>query len=98
MGATVVATKMKEAIEALKLEHRYSVVAKIVTMSFGVTALTPDLELTVETLIKQADLALYQAKEEGRNRVCEYNPESLFKSNSIASEQTNSSKVTSSLV
>jgi diguanylate cyclase (GGDEF)-like protein len=39
-----------------------------VTMSFGVSELGPDVE-TSEALIKQADHALYKAKQNGRNRV-----------------------------
>jgi diguanylate cyclase len=44
-----------------------------VTMSFGVTTLT-DLG-AVTSAIKQADLAMYQAKSDGRNRVGRFAPE-----------------------
>ncbi|MHB1700880.1 MAG: GGDEF domain-containing protein, partial [Acidobacteriaceae bacterium] len=40
-----------------------------VTISAGITALSGDLTLTAEDLIRQADAHLYIAKESGRNRV-----------------------------
>lgn len=41
------------------------------TVSLGVATLA-DKDTNVDTLLNQADLALYQAKNEGRNRVCSY--------------------------
>jgi len=37
-------------------------------MSFGLTAQVPHSGTNLELLLKTADEALYQAKEEGRNR------------------------------
>lgn len=45
-----------------------------ITLSIGIV-LFPGHADTVETLLAYADLAVYQAKEEGRNRVCVYKPE-----------------------
>lgn len=42
------------------------------TITLGVSALTPRSNLTEMTLIKQADIALYRAKQQGRNRVNSY--------------------------
>ena len=39
-----------------------------VTVSVGVAGLAPDVD-TMETLMKRADVALYEAKNGGRNRV-----------------------------
>ena len=40
-----------------------------VTISFGVAEFLPDLDSTESDLIKRADMALYKAKELGRNRI-----------------------------
>jgi diguanylate cyclase (GGDEF)-like protein/PAS domain S-box-containing protein len=44
-----------------------------VTVSIGVTVLTPDVARE-EQLASRADVALYRAKREGRNRVCLWSP------------------------
>jgi diguanylate cyclase (GGDEF)-like protein/PAS domain S-box-containing protein len=45
------------------------------TASFGVATLK-DKDTNIDTLLNQADQALYQAKSEGRNRVCMYRSDS----------------------
>jgi diguanylate cyclase (GGDEF)-like protein len=47
-----------------------------VTASFGVAQLQPDMQ-RYEDLLKNADTALYIAKEEGRNRVVLYEKRAL---------------------
>lgn len=68
-GATVVAEKVRVAIEAQNLVHVKSKVANYVTASFGVATSIPDHILSPETLICVADLCLYEAKKQGRNCV-----------------------------
>ena len=41
----------------------------MVTISVGVAALTREGHKDVDTLLSEADTALYQAKDDGRNRV-----------------------------
>ncbi|HXE21426.1 MAG TPA: EAL domain-containing protein [Rhodoferax sp.] len=44
------------------------------TCSIGITSINED-EVSIEDLLKQADLAMYQAKASGRNAVCFFDPE-----------------------
>jgi diguanylate cyclase (GGDEF)-like protein len=68
-GALQVAEQLREGIEALEISHQAAPPGRI-TASFGVAALTPEPGQRPEILIEAADLALYRAKTEGRNRVC----------------------------
>ncbi|MGF1695783.1 diguanylate cyclase [Vibrio lamellibrachiae] len=59
---------IRQAIEALQLEHKYSNAASVLTASFGlVTSKAPKQKM--EELYEAADAALYRAKDTGRNRV-----------------------------
>lgn len=68
--ALVKAEKLRSQIEALHPEEI------AVTASFGVTQLDEDTQ-RYEDLLKNADTALYIAKEEGRNRVVLYEKKAL---------------------
>jgi diguanylate cyclase (GGDEF)-like protein/PAS domain S-box-containing protein len=68
-GAERVAKELKEAVEALALEHKSSAVSPHITLSFGVAAMVPSPELSLKALIETADRALYRAKGMGRNRI-----------------------------
>lgn len=63
--------KIKEQIEALNIEHRENHPHNIVTGSFGVYFV--DFSKTIDTdmdeIYKNADIALYQAKDNGRNSI-----------------------------
>jgi two-component system, cell cycle response regulator len=65
--ATVVAERMRSAIEALGIPHPGLAAGGVVTVSGGVSAFEPDD--TVASLLRRADAALYRAKEAGRNRI-----------------------------
>ncbi len=67
-GAIKVAERLREGLEALELPHD-PLAGSHVTASFGVAAMTPLLGQEPEALIEAADLALYRAKEDGRNLV-----------------------------
>jgi diguanylate cyclase (GGDEF)-like protein/PAS domain S-box-containing protein len=69
VGACNLAEAIRSSIEDLKIEHNKSVVGSYVTVSAGVSALTPKRGALCEQLISNADKALYQAKENGRNQV-----------------------------
>lgn len=72
-GARVVAERVRELIQAQPIvteSERF-----VVTMSIGVWAGQPSDQHTVEAIIRTADMALYQSKEAGRNRVTLIQPE-----------------------
>ncbi len=66
--AYVVAERIRKIIEATEFEITTSVKPIRATMSFGIAELTNNKQ-TIDNLIHNADTALYQAKENGRNRV-----------------------------
>jgi len=65
----LVAEKVRLAVSNLNISHSESSY-KHVTISLGIASMIPQLNIKSVELIKQADLALYQSKEHGRNR-CE---------------------------
>ncbi|MGB5967523.1 MAG: diguanylate cyclase [Spirulinaceae cyanobacterium] len=65
--AMKMATQIQKEIFSLKILHAQSQVSQFVTISLGVTTITPQAGLTVKNLISTADKALYKAKEQGRN-------------------------------
>lgn len=66
-GALEVAVQVHEAIEALAIPHRASLVADWVTVSVGAATLVPAPEMHSAQLLACADEALYAAKAAGRN-------------------------------
>lgn len=64
------AERVRRAVMALRIEHPKSSVDQWVTVSIGVATLQSNLPQTSpQTLVAMADEALYQAKNDGRNRV-----------------------------
>ncbi|MCW8825361.1 MAG: diguanylate cyclase [Gammaproteobacteria bacterium] len=68
-GAQIIAQALLEAVNQAHHPHEKSEVADHITLSIGVSTLTPTEVLVPEQLIKLADKALYRAKSEGRNRI-----------------------------
>jgi diguanylate cyclase (GGDEF)-like protein len=68
-GALAVAESVRAAIAGLNFAHGASPL-RIVTVSAGVHALVPVRGQPASALVEAADRGLYQAKAEGRNRVC----------------------------
>jgi len=60
---------IRRAIEERAIEHKWSAVANVVTVSIGMQCIAPDDSVSVDLLYKNADKALYKAKNEGRNRL-----------------------------
>lgn len=68
-GALVVANAIKEEIENANIPHQKSKVSQYITMSLGISTIIPSVNHSPDDLLKSADNALYQAKNNGRNSV-----------------------------
>ena len=87
-GAERVAAEVKDAIEALSLEHKSSEIKSTITLSFGVAGLVPTPELSAKLLIEAADRALYSAKSKGRDQIVCLSPEPEEKDGDIHEDDT----------
>jgi len=67
-GAKWVANHLRQRISDLNIPHIGSKL-KHVTVSCGVSSVMPSDNVSLDTLLQSADNALYQAKQQGRNRV-----------------------------
>lgn len=63
------AQKIKDTVAALHLKHKSSRIADIVTLSMGIATMYPNKTTIPDSLIKEADSALYQSKLRGRNTI-----------------------------
>jgi len=66
------AEKMRTEIESLKIEHAKSKVSDYVTVSVGVATMLPLGGIDQKEILTNADKALYESKEQGRNRVTHF--------------------------
>lgn len=69
-GALMVAQRMTDAVRALGLSHEASATDRMVTISAGVSVLSPGPGDTPAELVALADEQLYKAKAGGRAQVC----------------------------
>ncbi len=67
--ASTIAERMRVNIEALKTARRARI-KRDVTVSIGLAVRGADETRSLAALMEQADVAVYRAKSEGRNRVC----------------------------
>jgi diguanylate cyclase (GGDEF)-like protein len=73
-GAVVVAEKMQAQVRQAQIPHQASRVSPHVTLSLGLVSVIPNPDSTLTDLIQQADAALYQAKQQGRDRLQTFYP------------------------
>lgn len=67
-GAITVAERIRQLIEESPVDTRGGPLP--ITISAGVHSVIPNGQFTLQNLLEQADSALYDAKKQGRNRVC----------------------------
>ncbi len=75
--------RLREQIEKRIFTGEEQLPGKTLTISVGITSYTPPD--TKEAMIQKADMALYQAKREGRNRVAVWQCNLTIQSSSNAS-------------
>lgn len=72
--ALTIANNIRKQVENLEIPHLYTGhMPHFLTISAGVSRLVNDGEHTAEELFRQADIAMYNAKQTGKNKVVAYN-------------------------
>ncbi len=74
--AMVVVDRIQRDLAQARLPHEFSAVADHITVSFGIACYVPQAHSLPSELVADADAALYQAKQAGRDRYC-ISPSSL---------------------
>ena len=64
--AKMIAERLRSEIESMDIMYGDNSIS--ITLSFGIAELTDNKQADIDELISRADKALYQAKEQGRNR------------------------------
>lgn len=68
-GALSTAGIIRANVRSAAIEHSSSPVSPHVTVSIGISGIVPTMDIDPDALVAAADVALYQAKSGGRNRV-----------------------------
>lgn len=75
--AAILADRVRQAMRAEGIEHKHPEAAGVVTLSIGVVCVRPqpadDVSVGARLMLERADLALYEAKNAGRDRVALFN-------------------------
>ena len=80
--------QLRESVRDLKILHADSVTDQYLTVSIGVALVMPGSVRSLIGAIQMADEALYQAKEEGRNRVIVKESDSHIQTGRFRSSKT----------
>ncbi|MGF1493186.1 MAG: diguanylate cyclase domain-containing protein [Microcoleaceae cyanobacterium] len=67
-GAMQLAEWIRTGVSDLRIAHEQSTVNPYMTLSLGLSSVVPHRDLSFMTLVRIADEALYQAKDQGHNR------------------------------
>jgi diguanylate cyclase (GGDEF)-like protein/PAS domain S-box-containing protein len=65
--AALIAERVRQTVEAMRMQHAASPISRHVTVSVGVMTTQPGMD--IHEFVTMADIALYAAKKNGRNRV-----------------------------
>lgn len=70
-GAVIVASAIRWEVKMLRLAYHHSPIGQYVTLSIGVASIAqpPERDMSAHALVTLADMALYEAKAQGRNRI-----------------------------
>jgi len=68
-GAYKIAKDIQKRVRSSCINHNFSNVGNVVTLSIGVATAVPDIDLKYHNLIEHADKAMYIAKSNGRNQI-----------------------------
>jgi len=71
-GALNIAERIRANVEALAIENKLEEKDNVVTISIGISEMIPNPNTHKEKLIRQADTAMYDAKNIGRNKCMIY--------------------------
>lgn len=68
--AIEIAERIRGNVQTLNIPHEFSGSAPQITVSIGVGSFVPPDNSSAQLILEHSDVALYRAKEMGRNRVC----------------------------
>lgn len=72
-GAYALAQRIQDKLAYQQIPHEQSFVGNMLTLSIGISSIKPAYsDITAEELVSQADKALYNTKESGRNKISIY--------------------------
>ncbi len=66
-GALLVAETMRANVELEQIEHAYSTVSELISITLGIYSNIPTMDMSLERVVQLSDQALYTAKDMGRN-------------------------------
>ena len=66
-NAITIANKINRGLKELNLKHEYNAEFGYITVSMGVSTITPSKKYSVQDALKKADDLLYEAKNSGKN-------------------------------